>query len=67
MSKKCKTVVYGIVALIAALLLWLIIHFLFFSGVFIPLIKLNGSQQLKVDVNQQFFDPGATARFRFRD
>lgn len=67
MSKKCKTVVYGIVALISALLLWLIIHFLFFSGVFIPLIKLNGSQQLKVEVNQQFVDPGATARFRFRD
>lgn len=67
MSKKCKLVVYGIIALMAALLLWLLIHLAFFSGIFIPLIKLNGSAKMQVEVNEQFIDPLASARFRFSD
>ncbi len=67
MSKKCKCIVYSIVALIIALILAGLIKLLFFSGLFIPQIRLNGDPHMEVEVNSDFHDPGASARFRFTD
>lgn len=67
MSKRCKWTVYGIIAGIVAVLTIALIKLLFFSGLFVPLIELNGDHQIEVEVNTQFDDPGATARFRFSD
>lgn len=44
-----------------------LIKLLFFSGLFVPMIQLNGSDHMSVGVNEPFDDPGATARFRFQD
>ncbi len=67
MSRRCKIVVYGIIAAVCVGLAAALIKLLFFSGLFIPQIKLNDSQTLQVEVNTDFQDPGATARFRFHD
>ena len=45
----------------------LLIKLLFFSGLFTPLLALNGAKTMDVEVNTSFQDPGARARFRFSD
>jgi len=67
MSRRCKCIVYGIIAAVCALLLLGLIKLLFFSGLFIPQIKLNQDAHMQIEVNTNFEDPGATARFRFHD
>lgn len=67
MSKKCKWTVYGIAAGIALVVLLVLIKVLFFSGLFIPLIELNGDKHMQVEVNSEFIDEGAKAHFRFSD
>ncbi len=67
MSKKCKCIVYSIVAMIIALIAAGVIKLLFFSGLFIPQIRLNGDAHMEVEVNSTFTDPLASARFRFTD
>ncbi len=67
MSKKCKCIVYSIVAAMIALLCAGLIKLLFFSGLFVPLLTLNGDAQMQVEVGTNFQDPGASARYRFTD
>jgi len=67
MSKRCKWTVYSIAVFIAAIILSLLIKLLFFSGLFVPLLELNGDRHMEVEVNTKFEDPGAKARFRFSD
>lgn len=67
MSKRCKIVVYSIAGVIAAIIIALLIKLLFFSGLFIPQITLNGDKTETVEVNSKFHDEGAEARFRFQD
>lgn len=67
MSKRCKWTVYGIITAIIAMVILALIKLLFFSGLFVPLIELNGDRHMEVEVNTQFDDPGAKARFRFSD
>lgn len=67
MSKRCKWGVYAILAAIFAVVALLLVKLLFFSGLFVPLIELNGDHHMEIEVNTQFDDPGAKARFRFSD
>ncbi len=67
MSKRCRIVVYAIIAAVCVCIAAALIKLLFFSGLFIPQIKLNDSSHMQVEVNTNFSDPGATARFRFHD
>lgn len=67
MSKKCKWSIYAIVVAIVCGLLFLLIKFLFFSGIFFPLIELKGDSHLQLEVNTQYNDEGASARYRFAD
>lgn len=67
MSKRCKHILYVILGCIATILLFLLIKLLFFSGLFVPLLKLNGDTHMQISVNETYEDPGATARFRFQD
>lgn len=67
MSKRCKWTVYGIITAIIVMVILALIKLLFFSGLFVPLIELNGDRHMEVEVNTQFDDPGAKARFRFSD
>ena len=67
MSKRCRIVVYAIIAAVCVCIAAALIKLLFFSGLFIPQIKLNDSSHMQVEVNTNFIDPGATARFHFHD
>lgn len=67
MSKKCKWSVYGVLSLIGIVCLLGLIKLLFFSGLFIPQIQLNGDRHVEMEVNTKFEDEGASARFRFQD
>lgn len=67
MSKKCKWSVYSILAIILTVIVLALIKLLFFSGLFVPLIELHGDAHMEVEVNTEFDDPGAVARFRFQD
>lgn len=67
MSKKCKWTLYSIATLIGIVIVVAVIKFLFFSGVFVPLIELNGASHVQMEANSNFEDEGATATFRFHD
>lgn len=67
MSKRCKMVVYGVLGCIGALVAGLLIKLIFFSGLFIPQITLNGDHSVEVEVGTNYKDEGANARFRFQD
>lgn len=67
MSKRCKSVIYAVLGCIALCVVIALIKVLFFSGIFTPLLKVNGDKHMEVGVNETFQDPGAKARFRFSD
>lgn len=67
MSRRCKNIIYGIMGLIGVMVAALLIKLLFFSGLFTPLLALNGAKTMEMEVNTSFQDPGAWARFRFSD
>lgn len=67
MSRRCKTVIYAIIGAIVMCIAALLIKLLFFSGLFVPLLKLHGPKMMEIEVNEPFADPGAKARFRFSD
>ena len=67
MSRRCKNIIYGIMGLIGVMVAALLIKLLFFSGLFTPLLALNGAKTMEMEVNTSFQDPGARARFRFSD
>lgn len=66
-SKRCKTIIYFILGMVVLCVVALLIKLLFFSGLFIPMIQLNGKDHMRVEVHEPFDDPGATARFQFRN
>ena len=51
MSTRCRIVVYSIVSLIIAGIAALLVHFLFFSGIFIPTLEQVGGDHLQVNMN----------------
>ena len=67
MSRRCKNIIYGIMGLIGVMVAALLIKLLFFSGLFTPLLALNGAKTMEMEVNTSFQDPGARARLRFSD
>ena len=67
MSTRCRIVVYSIVSLIIAGIAALLVHFLFFSGIFIPTLELVGGDHLQVNMNETYQDPGAKSVYRFMD
>lgn len=67
MSKKCRYTIYGILAVFIAVILSVLIKFLFFSGLFVPLLDVNGESHIQVEVNQEYQDAGASASYRFQD
>lgn len=67
MSKKCKIIVYSIIGLIITCIILLLIKFIFFSGIFWPMISLEGNVKMKWQVHQVWKDPGYQASFRFRN
>lgn len=67
MSKRCKMIIILILSLLAAAVLAVIIKVLFFSGLFVPLLKVKGADPLILQVNEQYQDPGVVASFRFQD
>lgn len=67
MSKRCKSIIYAIIGVILLAIAVVVIKLLFFSGLFVPLLKLNGAKTMDIEVMEPFADPGAKARFRFSD
>lgn len=67
MSKRCKMLVYSIMGMIITCIALLLIKLIFFSGIFIPQISLNGDKHMEVEVNSKYVEEGAKARFRFQD
>lgn len=67
MSKRCRIIVYTIIAAIIALFLGLLIRLLFFSGLFIPTLELIGAKEMTINVNETYQDPGAKSTYRFMD
>ena len=67
MSKKCRYTIYGVLAVFVAVILSALIKFLFFSGLFVPLLDVNGESHIQVEVNQEYQDAGASASYRFQD
>ena len=67
MSKRCKMVIMMIISAIGIAILALVIKLLFFSGMFVPLLKVKGDDPLKLEVNEQYEDPGVIASFHFQD
>ena len=67
MSKRCKMVIMMIISAIGIAILALVIKLLFFSGMFVPLLKVKGDDPLKLEVNEQYKDPGVIASFHFQD
>lgn len=67
MSKRCRTIIYMIMGVLVLLLLAVLIKILCFSGLFVPLMKLQGDAMMEVEVNSTFEDPGVKARYRFSD
>ena len=43
MSKRCKIIVNSIIVFVLLLIVGIIVKFVFFSGSFTPLLKLNGN------------------------
>lgn len=58
---------YAILGCLALCVIAILIKLLFFSGIFSPLLKMNGSKHMEVGVNETFKDPGVTAKYRFSD
>lgn len=67
MSRRCRMIVYSIITSIAILFLVLLIRLLFFSGLFVPTLELIGEQQIVVNMNETYHDPGAKSVYRFMD
>lgn len=67
MSKKCRTTIYAFLAVLAILIGTMLIKFLCFSGLWVPLLEINGDSHIEIEVNQQYQDAGATASYRFND
>lgn len=63
MSKRCKSIVYVIVGCFVLAVLLLLIKLLCFSGLFLPMMKLNGDALMEVNVNEKFMDPGVKTRY----
>ena len=67
MSKRCKIIVNSIIVFVLLLIVGIIVKFVFFSGSFTPLLKLNGDKQMVIDVHQEFEDPFVKARYHLKD
>lgn len=67
MSKRCKITIYTVLGCVLCCMLLILIKVLFFSGIFIPLLKVNGEKNMEIGVKETFHDPGVIARFRFND
>lgn len=67
MSKRCRAVVYSIVALVGIGILLLLIKLLFFSGLFVPTLTLKGEKRVEVNMNETYQDAGASSSYRFMD
>lgn len=66
-SKKCKRVIVALISMLCICIAIGVIKILFFSGLFVPLLKVKGENHIKVEVNQPYDDQGAIARYRFLD
>lgn len=67
MSKRCKIIVNSIIVFVLLLIVGIIVKFVFFSGSFTPLLKLNGDKQMVIDVHQEFEDPFVKACYHLKD
>lgn len=67
MSKRCRTMIYTLLAFLILIISGVLIKFLFFSGLFVPLLDINGKSHIEIEVNQQYQDAGAKASYRFQD
>lgn len=65
MSKRCKSVLYAILGGIVLVIAVLILKFLFFSGLFVPLLQINGSKHIQMEVNDAYKEKGVKAIYRF--
>lgn len=67
MSRRCRIVVYSILAGIGMLAAALLVKLLFFSGLFVPTLELIGASSMAINMNETYHDPGAKSVFRFMD
>lgn len=67
MSKRCKHVIYLVVGIVVLLVVVILIKVIFFSGVFTPMMKLNGEKTMEVEVQDTFVDPGVKTRYHLSD
>lgn len=66
MSKKCKMTLILIGCAIVVSLLLLITTILFKGGAFYPTIHLNGNKEIWLELNEEYLEEGATAKYRFK-
>lgn len=67
MSKRCRNIIYAILAFLLSLIAVALVKFFCFSGIFTPLLDINGDSHIEIEVNQQYQDAGAKASYRFHD
>lgn len=67
MSRRCRYTIYGILACLGICVIGVLVKILFFSGLFVPLLKVDGDKEMKVQVHESFRDPGVIASYRFHD
>lgn len=65
MSRRCRAILYTMIGCFAMVVLVLLIKLLFFSGLFVPMLKLQGDKVMEVAVNTTFKDPGIKAHYHF--
>lgn len=67
MSKRCKMILYIITGSFILLIIGLLVKLFFFSGLFVPMLKVKGDKVMEVQVSETFQDPGFKARINFKD
>lgn len=67
MSKRCRFILYSIIGIGVLCLILLLAGFVYYTGLIIPYIGLQGKKELTMEVNTKFIDPGIRACYKFHD
>lgn len=66
MSKKCRIIVYSILGLVSAIVLWLVIFLMIHYGVFTPRFVLCGESKVILKLNETYQEEGVVANYHFQ-
>ncbi|MEG2543341.1 MAG: DUF5011 domain-containing protein [Longicatena sp.] len=63
MGKRCKTILYVIFGVIVLIVVGILVKICFFSGLFVPMLKLLGDSVQQVEVQVPYHDAGVKTRY----